>query len=179
MVEEFDPTQGEGWGNPLYGADWGFANDPSVLVRLWIRDNVLYIEYDEGAPGLNNDETAALFKTVPGAADYLIRADCARPETINEMNLRGLRVEGAPKWDGSVKDGIEHLRTYTRIVIHPRCKRAKEEAKLYRYKTDQSTGDVLPIAIDKHNHVWDAVRYGLNPLIQRRPGFRQTKMIHA
>ena len=175
VVEAFEP--GEGWQGPFYGADWGFANDPTVIVRLWIHAGDLYLEYGEGDPKLDNDRTAELFSSIPGATERVIRADAARPETINEMVRRGLRVEAAPKWDGSVKDGISHLRSYGRIVIHPRAARAIEEAKLYRYKTDPSTGDVLPVPIDKHNHIWDAVRYGLAPLIQRT-GFQQVRVRH-
>ena len=166
VVETFTP--GEGWQGPYYGADWGFANDPTVVVRLWIHGGDLFIEYGQGAPLLDTDRTAELFRSIPGLPAYVVRADSARPETINEMKRRGLRVEGAPKWDGSVKDGIAHLRSYGRIVIHPRAPIAIEEAKLYRYKTDPSTGDVLPVPIDKHNHIWDAVRYALGPLIKRQ-----------
>jgi phage terminase large subunit len=43
-----------------------------------------------------------------------------------------------------------------------------QEARLYSYKTDSLTGDVLPDIIDRHNHGWDAARYGLNPMIQQR-----------
>jgi len=166
VVEAFTP--GEDWHGPYYGADWGFANDPTVIVRLWTHGGDLYLEYGQGAPLLNNDQTADLFRQVPGLPAYVVRADSARPETINEMKRRGLRVEGAPKWDGSVKDGIAHLRSYGRIVIHPRAPMAIEEAKLYRYKTDPSSGDVLPVPVDKHNHIWDAVRYALAPLIKRQ-----------
>lgn len=176
VVESFTP--GEGWQGPYYGADWGFANDPTVIVRLWVHAGNLYVEYGEGDALLDSDRTAALFRSIPGAAERLIRADAARPETINEMNRRGLRVEGAPKWDGSVKDGIAHLRSYGRIVIHPRAPLAAQEARLYSYKTDPSSGDVLPVPIDKHNHVWDAIRYALAPMI-RQHGVRQVAVTYA
>jgi len=50
--------------------------------------------------------------------------------------------------------------------MHPRCKHTEEEARLYRYKTDPVTGDVLPIVVDKHNHCWDAIRYAMQPAIR-------------
>ena len=34
------------------------------------------------------------------------------------------------------------------------------------------TGDVLPDVVDKHNHIWDAVRYALAPLIKPAGEFR-------
>jgi phage terminase large subunit len=43
-----------------------------------------------------------------------------------------------------------------------------EEARLYSYKVDKLTGDVLPDLKPGHDHCWDAVRYGLEPVIQKR-----------
>jgi hypothetical protein len=48
-----------------------------------------------------------------------------------------------------------------------------QEARLYSYKTDKLTGDVLPDIIDRHNHGWDAARYGLLPLIRHRVPVRR------
>lgn len=42
------------------------------------------------------------------------------------------------------------------------------EARLYSYKVDRQTGDVLTDIVDKNNHYWDATRYALGPLIKRR-----------
>jgi len=165
-VEEFTPT--EEWGAPLYGADWGFANDPAVLVRLWVRDGRLWIEYDERGVGLDMDNLARRWDRVPGSRDYKIRADNSRPETINEMKRRGFKCVAAPKWSGSVEDGVEHLRSYEEIIIHPRCKGWLQEARLWRYKTDARTGDVLPKLADGHDHGPDATRYGLSPLIRKQ-----------
>lgn len=164
-VEEFRP--GEGWQGPYYGADWGFAKDPTVLVRLWLADSRLWIEYDERGVGLSMDDIARRWDRVPGSRAHTIRADNARPETINEMKTRGFKCVGAPKWPGSVQDGVEHLRSYEEIVIHPRCKGWQQEARLWRYKTDARTGDVLPKLADGNDHGPDATRYGLSPMIRR------------
>ncbi len=165
-VQEFTPEKH--WSGPYFGADWGFARDPSVLVKLWIADSRLYVEYAEGGVQLDADDTEEKFRTVPGAAEHTIRADSARPETINEMRRRKLKVVAAKKWEGSVKDGIDHLRSYEKIVIHPRAKMAVQEARLWRYKTDPRSGDVLPRLQEGNDHVWDATRYGLQPMIAQK-----------
>lgn len=167
VVEDFVPDAT--WGDPLFGADWGFASDPTILVKVWVRDRMLWVEYDAGQPQLDTDGIVRTFDAVPDARRYVIRGDSARPETIAELNKRGFRVTAAAKWPGSVEDGIQHLRSYERIVLHPRCKRALEEARLWRYKTDPRTEDVLPKLVDAHNHVWDAVRYALGPMIKKGP----------
>jgi phage terminase large subunit len=166
-VTEFTP--GEGWQGPYYGADWGFAHDPTTLVRLWTHDSRLYLEHEAGGVQLDTDATVRAFDEIPDSRRYAIRSDSARPETIAEMRKRGFRTEAAPKWSGSVQDGIQHLRSYSDIVIHPRCKRAIEEARLWRYKTDPRTEEVLPHLVSGNDHIWDAVRYALAPLIKKGP----------
>lgn len=162
----------EDWEGPYYGADWGFARDPTVLVRCWIVGKRLVVDYDERGPGWNMDDIDRHFREVPGAEEHTIRGDSSRPETINELCRRGLRVVAADKWPGSVEDGILHLRGYDKIVIHLRCTGLIEEARLWRRKTDPRTGDVLPKLIDGYDHGWDAVRYALAPIIRPRQSMR-------
>lgn len=155
---------------PYYGADWGFAKDPTTLVRCWIWENKLWIDYEAFAVGCDIIDTPELFNKVPDANRRKIRADCARPETISHMRRKGFDIEGAPKWSGSVEDGVAYLRSFEEIIIHERCKHAIEEARLWSYKEDPLTGDILPKLVDKHNHIWDAVRYALSPMIQAGRG---------
>ena len=162
-IAEFTPI--EYWDGPYFGADWGFSVDPTTLVKLWINADILYIEYEAYRVGVEIDHTPALFKTVPGSEDHVIRADNARPETISYMRRAGFNIRGAVKGKGSVEDGVTHLRGYEKIIIHPRCVHAIEEARLWSYKTDRLSGDILPVLVDAHNHIYDAVRYALEPVM--------------
>jgi len=165
-IEEFEP--GEDWDGPYYGADFGFALDPTVLVKCWLHKDRVWIEKESGKVGLDIDRTADLwFADIPEARKAKVRADSARPETISYLSRHGFPfIEGVEKWQGSVEDGVDWLRTRG-IVIHPRCTRACQEARLYRYKVNQA-GDVLAKVEDAHNHVFDATRYAFAPLIQKR-----------
>jgi phage terminase large subunit len=166
-VEAFEPKPD--WSGPYFGGDWGFAQDPTALVKMWVYENVLYIEYEAYAIGRDIDKTPALFELVPGSDKEIIRADSARPETISYMQQHGYpRMRACEKWKGCVEDGIAHIRSYERIVIHPRCTHAQQEARLYSFKVDRLTGNVMAEAEDRHNHIWDSVRYGLEPVIKRR-----------
>jgi len=167
-VAEFEP--GEGWDGPYYGVDFGFAADPTTANKCWIHGDTLYIEYEANKIGLELDDTAPhLIDRVPGIAEHVSRADSARPESISHLKRKGLpRITGVKKWQGSVEDGIQHLRSYKEIVIHPRCTETIREARLYSYKVDRHTGDVLPQVVDAHNHHWDAIRYALQPIISRK-----------
>jgi phage terminase large subunit len=167
-VEAFEPEAG--WDGPYHGADFGFAHDPTTLVRCWVHQRTLYVEHEAYRVGLELDDTAAHWQRhVPDCARYTIRADSARPESISYLRRHGLpQITGVQKWPGSVEDGIAHLRSYERIVLHPRCTHAADEARHWSYKVDQRTGDVLPVVVDANDHVWDAVRYALAPLIRAR-----------
>lgn len=164
-VEEFEPELG--WDGPYQGADWGFAVDPTVLVRVWLReDGCLMVEREAYAVGCDLDDTPELFDSVPGSRKHIIRADSARPETISHMARRGFSIIGADKWPGSVEDGVAYLRSVPKIIIHPRCKHTIQESRVWSYKTDRLTGDVLPKLVDLHNHCWDAIRYACGPMVQ-------------
>lgn len=163
-----------GWDGPYQGMDFGFGTDPLAAVRKWIHARKLYIEYELYELGVELDHISdKVTRAIPGFERYVTRADSARPDSISYLRRHGLpRIIGAKKGQGSVEDGIAHLRSYDQIVIHPRCKHWQQEAKLYKYKVDEKSGDVLPDIIDKHNHLIDASRYGLEPLIKptRRVG---------
>ena len=168
IVDSFEA--GDDWHGPYYGADWGYAKDPTALVRCWIHDRKLYIEHEAWAVGCEIDETPDLFDTVPESRKHIIRADSARPETISYMRRQGFRIVGVKKGKGSVEDGVAHLRSYEQIVIHPRCVHTAEEARLWSWKVDRLSGDILPKLEDKNNHCWDGARYALEPIIRRGSG---------
>lgn len=167
-VAEFEP--GPDWDGPYQGGDFGFAQDPTAAVRVWIKGDTLYVEREAGKPQLEIDHTAGyICARIPRFSEYLTRWDNARPESISYLARNGLpRSEAAPKWQGSVEDGIAFLRGFKEIIVHPRCTQTIREARLYSYKIDKLTGDVLPDLVDAHNHFIDAIRYALAPLIRRR-----------
>ena len=117
------------------------------------------------------DETPALFDIIDTARKWPIKADNARPETISFMKRRGFNISAAKKWQGSIEDGIEFLKSFD-IVVHPRCKHMIDEFSHYSYKVDKQTGDVLPIIVDSFNHLCDSLRYALSDLIKGRGQMR-------
>lgn len=158
------------WYGPYFGADWGFSQDATTLVKCWLSNDKrkLYIEDEFFEVGVEMNDIADRFRRIPLADQYVIRADNARPETINHVSGMGLKVIAAEKWPNSVEDGIAFLRSFEEIIIAPSCHHAQQEARLYSFKVDKLTGDVLRNIVDKHNHIWDAVRYALQKMIKRR-----------
>ena len=165
-IEEFEtPARVERF---FFGADWGFAVDPTTLVRCFIVGRKLYVDQEAYGVGVELDAIPGFFANVPEATKWPICADNSRPETISKVAQSGLKVRAATKWPGSVEDGIAYLNGFEEIVIHPRCKHVAEEFKLYSYKVEKRTGDILPIPEDKHNHCIDALRYALDGYITKK-----------
>lgn len=166
-----------------FGADWGFSQDPNTLIRCYVDshvtygNNCLYIEYeacdrpyeeDKRNTSSDLDELPDLWKKIPLVEKYTVEADSARPETISYMNKKGFKIKGVEKWSGSVEDGIAYLRSFDKIIIHPRCKNTIFEFKHYKYKVDARSGQITDKIVDKNNHLIDALRYAINSLIKKR-----------
>lgn len=160
-----------------WGADWGFAIDPTVLVKMYRWGRTLYIAREAYKVKCEIEETPALFAgsdwfdpprwenrfNHPGVDEVLsgqIVADSARPETISYMRARGFNIKSAIKGARSVEEGVEFVKTLD-IVVHPSCTHVLDELALYGYKVDKITDAVLPQLADRDNHVIDAIRYAL------------------
>lgn len=178
VVEDFDEPPERT--TIRYGADWGFSVDPTCLIRFWITEDPLvpklggipaqelWISHEAFGYGVELDRLPEMFDRVPGSRRWPIKGDCSQPQTISYVARQGFNLTAAEKWPGSVEDGIEHIKAFRKIHIHTRCKKMQEEAAMYSYKVDRITEEVLPLVLDKWNHGWDAVRYGLDGFIQKR-----------
>jgi phage terminase large subunit len=169
-VDEFTP--GDDWDGPYIGADWGFSSDPTTLVKAYVHGGKLYLFEELHKVGVEVVDTPRFFDRMEGSRHFTIRADNARPEIISHMRSHGFpKIRAANKWPGSVEDGISALRGYDKIIIHPQCPRAIDEARLWRYKRDKLTGDVLPKLIPGNDHIFDGLRYAIEPMTKRARAF--------
>jgi len=165
-VEEFEPRPN--WSGPHQGLDFGFAQDPTAAVRCYVHGDTLYIRNEAGKVRLELDDTSAFVSDkIDEFSKFSTRADSARPETISYLRRHGLpRMESVKKWAGSVEDGIQFIRSFSRVVIHPECEAVAREFRVYSYKVDRLSGDVLRKPVDADNHYIDALRYALVPLMK-------------
>ena len=142
--------------------------DPTCLIQCFIMGDSLYIEYESYGYKTELDDIPALFNIIPDAKRWAIKADCSRPETISHVRRKGgFNLSGAPKWENSIIDGIEYLKAFKEIVIHPRCTNLIQEFDNYSYKVDKNTREVLPVLRDSWNHGIDALRYALSSYIKK------------
>ena len=160
-VEEFETPKDA---TLRFGADWGFATDPTTLTRGFVEGRKLYLDQEAYSVGCEIMDTPDLFMTVPEAERWPIIADSARPETISHLKKHGFpKIMPAVKGPKSLEEGVEFLKSYD-IVVHPRCKHIIDELTHYKYKIDPLTDKVLPVLEDKHNHMIDAIRYSLEAI---------------
>jgi phage terminase large subunit len=166
-IEEFEMPPGTLF---LYGADWGFSQDPTTLIRFSIDEaaRVIYVDYEAYGVGVEIYDIPKLFDMVPGCRKWPIKADNARPDTISYLKKKhGFNIKGAKKGAGSVEDGIEFLKSFI-IIVHPRCKNTAYELGSYKYKVDAKSGDILPLLEDKNNHLIDPMRYAVRHMYSKK-----------
>ena len=183
VVDDFEPDHE--WDGPYQGGDFGFSQDPAAAVRCWIGhdpyerdgvgprgygDNCLWIEYEAGKVALELDDYDTFIgDRIPDFAKYACRWDSAQPGMISHLKRHGLpRSEACEKWPGSIEDGVAFIRNFDRVVIHSRCAAVAREFRLYSYKVDKRTEDILPVIVDANNHYIDAIRYALGPMIPKK-----------
>lgn len=174
-IEEFEPLPD--W-TPYYGLDFGFAKDPLACVQVHKVGQVLYWRKEAVKSGLDLHLQGGFIRDAMGEqiAKYDVIADSARPENISYLqkpiNQTGgsfqlPRIKASIKGKGSVEDGVDFIRSH-KNVIHPDCKEIHREFKLYSYKVDRQSGQILPVLVDANNHCIDAGRYALEPIMKRR-----------
>jgi phage terminase large subunit len=138
------------------GADWGYAIDPSVLVRCSIDGKRLYVDHEAYMIGCEIDAAAGPVRPRARCPQVVHHGGlCEARDHQLHAEARLSQDQRAIKGPRSVEEGIAFLQSYD-IVVHPRCQHVIDELTLYSYKTDPLTGKVLPLLEDKHNHCIDS-----------------------
>lgn len=146
------------------GLDFGFTNDPTAIVDVYLNDGKLWIDercYDRG---LTNDVIADRLKD----KDCDVIADSAEQKSIQEIYNYGVRkIEPSKKGPDSIRSGIQILQRYE-MCVTKRSLNVIRELRNYKWKENKITGELMNEPIDKYNHALDAIRYvGLNKLAER------------
>lgn len=150
-----------------HGADWGFADDPTALVRCFIQNGCLYIDKETCGKHVELDDMPRLFNTIDTIKKWPTYGDSARPDIIKYMQRRGYHIRKCEKWPGSIEQGIAYIRNFEKVIIHPRCTSTIDEFDKYSYKQDRNSNEILPVPEDRNNHCIDALRYALTKKIKK------------
>lgn len=146
----------------LFGLDFGYTNDPSVLIHVKIdmKNRYLYVLDEYVKTGMLNNEIAEVIKEM-GYSKEVITADAAEKKSIAEIKRDGVfRIRPAKKGPDSIVQGINFLRQF-HWIVDDRCVKTIEELENYTYKKDKNTGEYTNEPVDSYNHCIDAIRYAV------------------
>lgn len=141
------------------GMDFGFTNDPTTAIDMYLQDGELWLDEVLWEQGLTNpDIYRRLLEEDPASRRKRIIADSAEPKSIKELSNMGLLIEGADKGPDSIRAGINSLKRY-KINITLRSTHLRKEFGAYKWKVDRLTGQPTNEPIDAFNHGIDPTRY--------------------
>jgi len=150
-----------------YGMDFGYTNDPTTLVSVYIDNFDLYIKEHLYRTQMTTQDINVFLKDEQ-LASKPIYADSAEPRLISELRKMGHNIFGSIKGRDSINAGIDLLKRY-KIHILAASSNAISEFRNYKWKEDKS-GRLINIPEDKNNHIIDPCRYATYSILSR-PNF--------
>lgn len=168
IVEKFDIREVLKGARIVRGMDWGYGPDPTAFIEyaINVKTKDVYIFKEMYKQHMLTDE---IFKWlyVNGYQQADIRADYANggDRMIQELKNKGIKgIKRAHKYE--IMFGVTYLQDY-KIHVLPSLEHTIEELNSYVYDTDKEGGWVGK-AVDKNNHLMDAMRYAVEPLIMTK-----------
>lgn len=138
-----------------YGLDWGFASDPTALIRVKKHNDKVYLKemlYDRN---LTIPDLAKRLLALGITPKDQIIADSAEPRSIEELRRLGFNVLPSYKGPDSVRFGIEKIKRFS-VFMDPTSDNLINEVDLYSWNQETDR------PVDKWNHLLDAFRYALS-----------------
>ena len=134
------------------GADFGWSNDPSTLIKVSVdnKRNTIWLKEELYETGLTTNQLTDIFKEVAGRR--LIVADSAEGRLIEEVKRNGVNIQPCVKGAGSVKEGLLLMRGFN-IIVDPDSKNLIKEMNNYVWAEKGEK------PVDLYNHLIDAARY--------------------
>ena len=143
------------------GLDFGYANDPAVLVAVYYYNGGYIVDELIHRTQLSNRKIADYINN-SAFPNALIIADSAEPKSIAEMQEYGLHIIGAQKGPGSVNQGIQFVQDQ-RISVTSRSTNVIKSYRNYMWRTDKD-GKILTIPDHNYSDAMDAIRYAMESL---------------
>lgn len=156
VFDNWDIGEFDGSLDFIYGQDFGFASDPSTLVKIAVDEGkkIIYLDECFYKNGLTTNSLFELNRQYAG--NRLIVADRSNPRLIDELKALGNNIVPAVSADGSgvISTGLLTMQDYM-IIVTENSTNLMNELKTYVWLDERGK-----LAIDKFNHAIDAARYG-------------------
>ena len=142
----------------IYGLDFGF-NNASSLERIGLRDQNVFTENIIYKKHLTNSDLIDEMDKMGVSKEKLIYADAAEPQRIQEIKEAGYWIVPADKSQGSVKKGIDTMKSRAWSIVKTSLKTIKE-AQSYKWKVKDEK--ILDEPVKVNDHSMDAIRYAVH-----------------
>lgn len=141
-----------------YGLDWGFANDPTALVALYIYNGKKLFKQLIYEKGMLNSHIANRMLSLGVKKNVKIIADSAEPKSIAELKSYGFSIIACEKGKDSINHGIGSLQQ-EKFLVASSSLDTINELRNYMWEKDKKTDEKMNVPIDEYNHSIDAMRY--------------------
>lgn len=142
----------------IWGLDFGF-NNPTALVKVYIKDNSFCAEEKLYRTGLTNENLIEELKSIipHNERGNVIYADSAEPARIEAIYRAGFNIKPAGK---NILNGIMSVKSCGELMITKSSVNLIKEIETYSWKTDLN-GNILEEPVKLNDHALDALRYAI------------------
>lgn len=144
------------------GIDFGFSVSYNAFIRcaVDVQQNILYCYEEFYNKDLINSELVECVKSKVDGKYHSIIGDNARPELIEEMKRKNIRITATKKGAGSILEGIQKIKSFSKVIVSSNCPECYKSLKDWTYKKDKNDV-VIETKFTYDSHFSDAIRYAL------------------
>jgi PBSX family phage terminase large subunit len=143
----------EDYESEFYGTDWGYTIDPTAIVKIRLSGRNLYAKLLTYTPIESDDDCTEVIKKIDPIGIY--HADSEN--LVRIATIRRADINIVPAMNKKIKFGISQVKNFKIHIV--RDPDAKKEVNNYKWRS--INGIQLNEPVDKYNHMWDAIRYGI------------------
>lgn len=152
-----------------YGLDFGYSNDPTALLDVYIDEagKKIYVDeiiYEKGL--LNSDIAQRMAENNISKATEIF-ADAAEPKSVDEIGRKVYRYNVKPAYKKDLLSQIQFLQQFE-VYVTTRSLNVIKESRQYKWKEDRD-GNAVNEPIDAFNHAMDALRYAVFTALRKSP----------
>lgn len=160
-------------GDRYDGLDFGFSVSYNALVRCAVDriNNQLYIYTEWHEKDLINSEVTNKVAELLNGKYHSVIADNARPELIEEIKRKGIRITKTKKVANNKVIGANKIKSFYKVIISDECSQCFKDLSELTFKKDKND-EIIENEFSFDSHVFDALAYALEK-------YTETKLKHG
>ena len=146
----------------VYGIDFGYTNDPTVITENWITEGTIYSDEICYQTDLKNNQIAKILEENGVKRDYdEIFCDAAEPKSRDEIAAYGFNIKSRPGGkDADVQHGIQLVNQYAQVWTKRSVNCIKEQRN-FMYVKDKNGKPTNKPSDSGFDHGMDSRRYAI------------------